>query len=142
VRFWQVLDQGDEGRPVWLGAVTFDRGIGFSHNDARVTHHIAPEIDAERDLLTADLEQTKVVDSTYEVTGVGPTLNGRNGGGDRYFTDGEVKFSVLVDGCGQWTATTTELGSPPLVEAKNHAWSTVASLLRSLRAAMHAGGKE
>src|SRR5271170_1027949 len=57
VRFWQVLDQGDEGRPVWLGAVTFDRGIGFSHNDARITHHIAPDIDSERDLLAADLEQ-------------------------------------------------------------------------------------
>jgi len=28
VRLWQVLDNGEEGRPVWLGAATFDRGVG------------------------------------------------------------------------------------------------------------------
>ena len=83
------------------GAVTYDRGVGFSHTDAQITHHIAPDIDAERDLLTADLEGAKVVVSTYEVSGIGPTLNGRNGGGDSYYTDGEIKFSVLVEGCGR-----------------------------------------
>jgi LssY-like putative type I secretion system component LssY len=25
VRFWQVLKEGEEGRPVWLGSATFDR---------------------------------------------------------------------------------------------------------------------
>ena len=56
VRFWRALEHGQEGRAVWLGAATFDRGVGFSRDDARVTHHIAPDIDADRDLLTADLE--------------------------------------------------------------------------------------
>ena len=82
-------------------------------------------------MLAADLEAAKVVESTYEVSGVAPTLNGRNGEGDRYYTDGEIKFSVLVEGCGQTAATTTELGNPPLVEAKNRAWSAVAKLVRS-----------
>ncbi len=131
VRFWQVLESGQEDRPVWLGAVTFDRGVGFSHDNGQITHHIAPDIDAERDLLAADLEAAKVVESTYKVSGVAPTLNGRNGEGDRYYTDGEIKFSVLVEGCGQTAATTTELGSPPLVEAKNRAWSAVAKVVRS-----------
>jgi LssY C-terminus len=131
VRFWQVLASGQEDRPVWLGAVTFDRGVGFSHDNGQITHHIAPDVDAERDLLAADLEAAKVVESTYEVSGVAPTLNGRNGEGDRYYTDGEIKFSVLVEGCGQTIATTTELGNPPLVEAKNRAWSAVAKVVRS-----------
>jgi hypothetical protein len=26
VRLWQVLEKGTDGRPVWLGSVTFDRG--------------------------------------------------------------------------------------------------------------------
>ena len=26
VRFWKVLEQGQENRPVWLGSATFDRG--------------------------------------------------------------------------------------------------------------------
>ncbi len=73
VRFWRVLERGQEGRVVWLGSATFDRGVGLSHDDGRVTHHIAPDIDAERDLLTADLKNARVVQTIYEVTGIGPT---------------------------------------------------------------------
>ena len=51
VRFWLALDQGDAGLPVWLGSATFDRSVGVSHYTGQVTHHIAPDIDAERDLL-------------------------------------------------------------------------------------------
>jgi hypothetical protein len=28
VRFWKVLEQGEEKRPVWLGDATFDRSVG------------------------------------------------------------------------------------------------------------------
>jgi hypothetical protein len=31
VRFWKVLDKGQEDRPVWLGSDTFDKGVGISH---------------------------------------------------------------------------------------------------------------
>jgi len=129
VRLWKVLDRGEEGRAVWLGAVTFDRGVGFSHKDARITHHIGPDIDAERDLLTADLTAAKVVTSIYEVTGIGPTFDGRNGGGDLYYTNGEIKIAILVGGCGQQTETTDVAANPPLVEMKNLAWSVVAKIL-------------
>ena len=84
VRFWEVLKQGEEGRPVWLGAVTFDRDVGLSRYTGQVTHHIAPDIDVERDGLTADLKAARVVEAIYEVTGIGPTLTGRNGEGDSY----------------------------------------------------------
>jgi hypothetical protein len=57
VRFWLVLDQGADGRPVRLGSIAFDRGVGLSHNTGQVTHHIAPDIDAERDLLMQDLRE-------------------------------------------------------------------------------------
>jgi hypothetical protein len=132
VRLWQVNESGEEGRPVWLGAVTFDRSVGFSHRDAKITHHIAPDIDAERDLLSDDLKDAKVVESTYEVGGIGPTINGHNGGGDSYYTDGEIKFSVLVDGCSQRTATTTEFENPPLVDAHNRIWPVIARAVRWL----------
>ena len=92
VRFWKVTERGDNDRPVWLGAATFDRGIGVSHYTGQVTHHIAPDIDAERDLLSADLAGAGKVEDIYETSGIGPTLNGRNGGGDRYYTDGEIEF--------------------------------------------------
>ena len=129
VRFWEALDRGEEGRAVWLGAVTFDRGVGISHDDGRITHHIAPDIDSERDLLTDDLKAAKVVTTIYEVTGIGPMLNARNGEGDPYFTDGEIKISVLVEGCNQHSATVSELANPPLVDMKNDVWSVAARLL-------------
>lgn len=142
VRFWQALDSGQEGRPVWLGAVTFDRGVGFSHRDAKITHHIAPDIDDERDSLSDDLKAANVVESVYETSGIGPTFDAHNGGGDIYYTDGDIKFSVLVDGCSERTATTTELANPPLVEAKNRVWSAVAKAIRSLFGARSADDGE
>ena len=131
VRFWEVLKQGEEGRPVWLGSVTFDRSVGLSRYTGQVTHHIAPDIDAERDGLTDDLKTAKVVVAIYEVSGIGPTLKGRNGEGDPYYTDGEIEISRLVSGCNTKTATTVELSNPPIVKIKNMAWKTIANLLQS-----------
>lgn len=131
VRFWEVLKQGEEGRPVWLGSVTFDRDVGLSRYTGQVTHHIGPDIDAERDGLTDDLKSAKVVEAIYEVSGIGPTLIGRNGGGDRYYTDGEVKISRLVSGCDARADTAVELDNPPLVEFKNQTWKAVIGPLES-----------
>ena len=129
VRYWQVLTQGEEGRPVWLGAVTFDRSVGISHYTGQITHHIAPDIDAERDSLTGDLKRAQVVEAIYEVTGIGPTLLAWNGGGDRYYTDGEVKIARLVPGCEATAATVAELANPPLVELKNQTWKAIIGLI-------------
>jgi LssY C-terminus len=47
-----------------------------------VTHKIAPNIDQERDQLMDGLNQAQMVTSIYQMKGIGPTLNGRNGEGD------------------------------------------------------------
>ena len=127
VRFWEALQDGQEGRAVWLGAATRDRGVGFSHDTGQVTHHIAPDVDAERDGLVANLETAKVVEALYEVTGVGPTLDGRNGEGDRYFTDGEIVIARLSSGCANQVGTPAKkLGNPFFVQMKNWLWQTIA----------------
>lgn len=131
VRFWQVLEDGQEGRPVWLGAATHDSRVGLSSYTAQVTHHIAPDIDTERDKLTGDLKAAKVVETIYEVSGIGPTLNGRNGGGDRYYTDGEIQISRLVAGCNVKAVTAVVLDNPPLVDMKNVAWKAIAEMLQA-----------
>ncbi len=77
--------------------------------------------------------------TVYEVTGIGPTVNGRNGGGDRYYTDGDIKISVLVTGCNQRTASVAVLDNPPLVAMKNLAWDTIAKTIIS--ATMPSTGK-
>ena len=132
VRFWEVLKSGQEDRPVWLGSATFDRDVGLSRYTGQVTHHIGPDIDAERDGLTDDLKNAKVVEAIYEVTGVGPTVNGRNGEGDRYYTDGEIKISRLVAGCDRKAETVVELENPVIVNLKNEAWKTIVGALQSV----------
>jgi hypothetical protein len=133
VRLWQALEAGDDGLPVWLGAATFDRSVGVSHFTGQVTHHVAPDIDAERDFLTADLAAAGVVEAGYWVSGVGPTVFGRNGGGDRYFTDGEIAFSRLSENCESRPGATPVLPSSPAVQAKNRLFAWAAALWRRFR---------
>ena len=129
VRFWKVLDQGQEKRPVWLGAVTYDRGVGVSHYTGAITHHIGADIDAERQLLAADLEAARMVDAKYQVTGIGPTLTGRNGGGDLYYTDGEVWILRLVVNCEPRSGPAAIIPSPPATELKDQIWRAIAEAM-------------
>jgi LssY C-terminus len=102
VRWWKSDEPDEQGRPLWLGDATFDVGSGLSHRTGQITHHIAPDIDAERDTLIADLAEAGQLDGQYEWPGVGPTRDGRNAGGDRYETDGLMIVGVLkrTDGGG------------------------------------------
>ncbi|MGX9144311.1 LssY C-terminal domain-containing protein [Mesorhizobium sp. 128a] len=95
VRFWRTDATGDDGRPLWLGSASFDRGVGLSHDTGAITHHIGPDIDAERDLVIHDLTAAGMVISVGDIPGIGATKAGRNGGGDPYFTDGRAIVGVL-----------------------------------------------
>jgi hypothetical protein len=130
VRLWKVLSKGEEGRAVWLGAATFDRAVGFNRFNGQVTHHIGADIDAERKLLAGDLEAAGMVDAKYQVTGIGPTMDGRNGGGDLYYTDGEVWMLRLVEACQKHSGPITVLPSPPATEFKDQVWHGITNALR------------
>ena len=127
VRFWLVLDKGTDGRPVWLGSVTFDRRVGLSHDTGQVTHHIGPDIDAERDLLTHDLRNAEMVQSVFQISGIGPTLLGRNGEGDPYYTDGEIDIATLVVNGTKRTEPPEILPPPPLIALKDKAWHGISN---------------
>jgi hypothetical protein len=94
VRFWVSPNQVD-GRPLWLGAATFDTKIGFSHKTGMITHHIDANIDADRDKLMKDLTAVGRLLSTEGIDGFQPKHDGRNGGGDPYHTDGKLSLGVL-----------------------------------------------
>ncbi|MGH6896720.1 MAG: LssY C-terminal domain-containing protein [Geminicoccaceae bacterium] len=119
VRFWRSNELGADGRPTWLGAATFDRGVGFGHRTGEITHHIAPDVDAERDTLSKDLVDTGQVTRIYRVSGVGPTLWDQNGEGDRYYTDGDMVVLVLTRDSVAREQPPERLRSPPAVAAKN-----------------------
>jgi hypothetical protein len=94
VRFWH-WDRLYDGREVWFGAVTFDERVGLSHTTGQVTHHIGPDLDAERDRLIAGLQQAGATENIFWLDGF-QELQGKNGGGDPWHTDGRLEAAVLA----------------------------------------------
>ena len=133
VRFWRALGAENDRRPLWVGAVTFDRGVGVSAYTGQITHHIAADIDTERDQLTEDLAQAGVAEDISQVSGIGPTIYARNGGGDYYFTDGEMSVVRLARDCKANQPAPIAASAPPLrYGVKNFAFGAMAALWRRL----------
>jgi len=133
VRFWRALDLGQNGAPVWLGGATYDRSVGVSHYTGQVTHHIDADIDSERDLLMGDLASSGHVSATYQVAGVGPTLRGFNGGGDLYFTDGEIFFARLKGDCASDAVAPEVLPTNLATQARSTMFGWLARAWRAMR---------
>lgn len=122
VRLWRVAGMTYSGRPVWIGDATFDLRAGISHRGLHPTHHIAPDIDEERDTLTADLIRAGQAAEIFRVTGLGVRVDDHNAEGDRYDTDGEMRVLVVPPGNAPH-APPTEPSVPPLVRLKDQLWS-------------------
>ncbi len=111
VRFWRAIARSEDGRPLWLGAATFDRGVGVSRTTGQMTHHIAPDIDAERRTLFDDLAHAGMIVAAARMPGSGATTDGRNGEGDPYRTDGELWLMRLAEDA------KARSGPPPALQA-------------------------
>ena len=96
VRFWRADQVDRDGRPVWVGAAIYDTSVGFSDTTGQITHHTAADIDAERDKLFRDLKQTGDLSEVYTIQGFHKILQGRNGGGDLWHTDGGLAVGVIA----------------------------------------------
>jgi hypothetical protein len=94
VRFWR-WDRLEDGREVWFGAATFDERVGLSHTTGQITHHIGPDVDAERDRILSQLQKAGLTTEADWLTGFHTELNGKNGGGDPWHTDGRLGVAVL-----------------------------------------------
>jgi LssY C-terminus len=128
VRYWKSDDLGKEGVPLYIGSTTFDVSVGLSHDTGQITHHIAPDVDAQRDELMGDLVKAGRIAKIYQVTGVGATLWGHNGEGDRYFTDGELSVGVLETGATKQESP-ERLANPALVRMKGQLWTAIRPFL-------------
>lgn len=94
VRLWH-WDKLYQGKEVWFGAITFDERVGLSHTTEQVTHHIGADLDAERDRLMAGLQTAGVTREVFSLEGF-QQLQGKNGGGDPWHTDGRLGAAVLA----------------------------------------------
>ena len=136
VRFWRAsvgAAPSEDPRPLWLASASFDKGVGVSHYTLRVTHHIDADLDAERTHVADALAATGLTRTRYDVSGVGPTIIGHNGGGDRYFTDGEVVIETLAPDCGSAPSRpVARLPNPWLVHIKDEAWRALRPVWRGI----------
>jgi LssY C-terminus len=130
VRFWQspIVDP-HSGRMLWVGSATFDKSSGFSHLTGKITHHIAADIDDERNKTIASLVKVQQISSLYQVTGVGATWQGFNGGGDRYYTDGEMTIALLSPDNLAIDRLPIQSPNPPAIQAKHQIWQWLRSML-------------
>ena len=97
VRFWKLEQPSEDGRPVWIGSAVYDAHVGLSHTTGQITHVTAPDVDAERDYLFGDLEKTGDLASHEYIAGFHTKLEGKNGGGDPWKTDGYLYLGVIAE---------------------------------------------
>lgn len=89
VRFWRTQFETIDGSRAYVGAASLDVGMKWF-----ITHKIKPDIDTEREVLFADLENAGQVFGYEKRQSVEPTL-GKNFSGDQFFTDGKLYSIVL-----------------------------------------------
>ena len=94
VRFWRT-DRTERDRPVWIGAAVFDRRVGISHTTGQITHIIDAAIDVERDFLFECLKKTGQLLESFAIDGYHDTLQGKNGDGNAWHTDGRLFVGVV-----------------------------------------------
>ncbi len=94
VRFWKAAEVDAQNRPLWFGSATYDERVGLSHTTGQITHHISGDVDAERDHLLATLKQTGDLRVEY-VADFQPQRTGKNGGGDKWETDGRLGVGAI-----------------------------------------------
>ena len=95
VRFWRSKELDAKSEPLWLGAATYDERVEISRTTGGITHKIGPDIDRERNKLVLDAVRAGALDGYYWVERFHVTPEGRNGGGDPYFTDRRLAIGVI-----------------------------------------------
>jgi hypothetical protein len=89
------------GLPVWVGQVSRDIGVRFTHRTWNLTtHKIDSDVDESRDYVIEDLLEAERIEAAGYVDGVGACDAAgprRNLTGDRYHTDGKRAVVLLAN---------------------------------------------
>ncbi len=97
IRIWNTSRNGSDGRPVWIGSATKDTRVELARTNHLPTHHISPDVDAERALVISELTQTGYIVQETTRPGFGKQTHGLNGEGDPYDTDGQVAVLTFAN---------------------------------------------
>jgi hypothetical protein len=97
VRFWKTDTAGQDGQTQWIGSAVYDQRVGLSRTTGQITHVTAPDVDTERNYLYGCLEKSGYLADHYAIDGFHKTLEGHNGGGDPWRTDGVLYVGVIAE---------------------------------------------
>lgn len=95
VRFWKSEQLDTNGQSAWMGAGTYDERVGLSYTTGQITHHVAADVDRERDHIIETLQASGGLIDQSAIENFQPKHGGRNGGGDRWVTDGRLMSATL-----------------------------------------------
>ena len=93
VRFWHTPEGWmlPGGAQVdWLGAGTYDTAVGISWFTLQVTHRIDENTDIERDFVVSSMTEADAAVQVESLPNFTTGYHSRNGGGDRFITDGAL----------------------------------------------------
>ena len=89
LRLWKsALTAG--GPPVWVGAATHDMGIERDQRNGKLTHHIDPNVDDEREFVNRSLTGTGYVGQHTTVLPPDPVKDAKTATGGGFHSSGEV----------------------------------------------------
>jgi len=94
IRIWWSGFTLADGAPIWLATASLDDRVEIKRTTLLPNHHIAPDIDTERDFIAREVAGTGLVKRQSELQAVPPEL-GTNAAGDAFFTYGKAVVVVL-----------------------------------------------
>lgn len=89
LRVWKS-DLTVDGQPLWIGAATHDMGLEKDQRNGKLTHHIDPNVDDERDFVTRSLIESGYVGQHSNVTPSDPIKDARTATGGSFHSNGEI----------------------------------------------------
>jgi membrane-associated phospholipid phosphatase len=95
IRLWTTGVETSTGQPVWEATASLDEGFELSPSTGFPTHHINPDIDAERTFVVTTLAGAGRIEGEQAIQLV-PPEQGHNFAGDPFFTDGQAIVLDLV----------------------------------------------
>jgi LssY-like putative type I secretion system component LssY len=89
LRIWKsTLTVG--GQPLWVGAATHDMGLERDQRNGKLTHHIDPNVDDERDFVGHSLTGSGYVTQHTSVMPPNPIKDEKTATGGSFHSNGEV----------------------------------------------------
>ena len=92
VRLWLQPGGSVDARPIWLGATTYDRGVGLARDTREITHYRGQHR-CRAGQARSTTSSLRCATSVHRVRGVGPIPSAATGGS---YTDGMAAIAVLA----------------------------------------------